>query len=237
MTMSQKLDSPDQFSLTSFDRNELSTLSLKSTSSSTTSASPTYFPLAKLPREVRDKIFLDELALGPLKQVPPLLIALGCSKEWRVDYYEAQRMYFQQNYMVSVKNQEKFKYMDRKRRMAIRYLRFEVLQASTTPTRCLSLRNSRAFCLNDFETLTIDLTGLKELETSHGKDLRDFFCAVDYMRKASRRGVRMMYVIMDPGAMRGITWPLASLGKNYQSKGVGTMDGRPVELFEWQGNI
>ena len=106
----------------------LSKLNLDCRATSNTSPSSTYFPLAKLPREVRDKIFVDVLALDPLKQVPPLLIVLGCSKEWIEDYQEAQRMYVQQNYVVSVRNQEKFKYMDRKRRMAIRYLRFEVLQ-------------------------------------------------------------------------------------------------------------
>ncbi|KAH7381834.1 hypothetical protein BKA64DRAFT_684358, partial [Cadophora sp. MPI-SDFR-AT-0126] len=197
---------------------------------------PAYFPLANLPREIRDKIFVDLLALGPLKQVPALLIALGCSKEWTTDYHEAQRIYFQQNYVVSVKNQEKFKYMDRKTRMAIRFLRFEVLQSNTNPTQCLNLRNSRAFCLNDFEALTIDITGLDELESSHGRDLRDFFCAVDYIRKASLHGVRMMHVIIDQSAKRGLIWPLASLGKNYQSKGVVILNGRRVELFGWQGN-
>lgn len=112
----------------------LSKLNLNCRATSNTSPLSTYFPLARLPREVRDKIFVDVLALSPSKQVPALLIVLGCSKEWIEDYQEAQRMYVQQNYVVSVRNQEKFKYMDRKRRMAIRYLRFEVLQRSVTET-------------------------------------------------------------------------------------------------------
>lgn len=57
------------------------------------------------------------------------------------------------------------------------------------------------------------------------------------MRKASLHGVRTIYVIMDSAARRGSTWPLASLGKKYQSKEVGTVDGKLVELFERQGSL
>ncbi|KAG4433988.1 hypothetical protein IFR05_010537 [Cadophora sp. M221] len=203
---------------------------------------PTQFPLVSLPREVRDKIFAHELALGPLMEIPALLIVLGTSKTWSEDYQEAQKMYRSQNHVVNVKNQKEFINMDRKKRMAIRYLRLNVQQMTTNPIQYLKLRNARAFCLNDFETLTVDLTGGAELFNERGDVggvLRDFFASVDYMRTASLHGVRTVFVIMDCGVpiigeIRG-AWKLA-LGPGRQNKTLRMMNGKQVELTTWQRN-
>lgn len=68
-------------------------------------------------------VYSHSLELGPGKQVPALLVILGTTEKYKKEDYEAARkLYRKVNYVVTIANQEEFKVMARRQRMAIKHL-------------------------------------------------------------------------------------------------------------------
>ncbi|CAL3968287.1 unnamed protein product [Diplocarpon coronariae] len=93
-------------------------------------------PLRKIPIKIRKMICAHELALAPGQQVSALLLGLGTDRDYKVDYYEAQKLHRKLNHVLTIDNQEAFK---KKPRMALGFLSVSFLfhEATLWAIQCI----------------------------------------------------------------------------------------------------
>jgi hypothetical protein len=114
-----------------------------------------------LPNEIQDMVILQELKIQHDHSAPPILVALGTSKDRR-RYEVARRKYLDINFIATSQNEDIFHKMKLRDLDQIRHLEI------VTPLR---IRGHKMFCRNGLETVIVDASNRLQPEDGRGLDV------------------------------------------------------------------
>jgi hypothetical protein len=157
-----------------------------------TTPSPTEpFPLKRLPKELRLKIYPlnSALSLSYTNEPPPLLLALAADPDM---YAEARHLYLTQNASISHSSQEAFRKWRMSRILQLKHIRLH--WGDLDAGRHRRLRGNKICLKNNLESILLIVGKVMASESRE-----EIWMEVDYLCVASLKGVRRIIGVFNAG--------------------------------------